>query len=112
MSTNESKEGKKVELQSLEINDTVYKTLLTEKYQNRKPWHPRNEKQVLGVLPGTIQDVNVSKGSSVKKGEVLLTYVAMKMVNTVKAPASGVVKEVFVASGDKFPKGEILLELE
>ncbi|MDP4208497.1 MAG: acetyl-CoA carboxylase biotin carboxyl carrier protein subunit [Bacteroidota bacterium] len=112
MSTNKSKEGGKADLQSLEINDTIYQTLLTDKYQNRKPWQPRNEKQVLGVLPGTIQDINVSKGSSVKKGEIVLTYVAMKMVNTVKSPVSGTVKDIFVAAGDKFPKGELLLEFE
>ena len=42
----------------------------------------------------------VKEGDSVSEGDVLCTIEAMKMMNEVKAPTSGVIKKVCVADGE------------
>lgn len=42
----------------------------------------------------------IKEGDSVSEGEVLCTIEAMKMMNEVKAPTSGVVKKVCVSDGE------------
>lgn len=112
MQAKESNEEGKPKFQTLEINYTKYKTILTPKYLNRKAWEGYDEKKFLSVLPGTILKVDIKKGDKIKVGQVVLMFEAMKMVNSVKAPTAGVVKEVLVKVGDKVPKGFLLYELE
>jgi len=52
------------------------------------------EEVVRAPMAGKILEVRVKAGESVKKGDVLLTFEAMKMENEIYAPISGVVKEV------------------
>jgi biotin carboxyl carrier protein len=107
-----SNEGEKPKYQTLEINETKYKTLYTAKYESRKPWVKHDEKKFLSVLPGTILKVNIKKGDKIQKGQNVITFEAMKMINTVLAPHAGVVKEVFAKTGDKIPKSFLMYELE
>ncbi|NIT62414.1 MAG: 3-methylcrotonyl-CoA carboxylase, partial [Gammaproteobacteria bacterium] len=51
-------------------------------------------------MNGTIVDLLVEAGSTVKKDDALLVMEAMKMEHTIRAPADGVVKEFFFAPGD------------
>ena len=112
MQTKDSNEGEKVKFQTLEINYTKYKTILTPKYENRKAWEKYDERKMVSVLPGTILKINIKKGDTIKKGQEVLMYEAMKMINTVKSPVSGVVKEVYIKIGDKVPKGFLMYELK
>lgn len=112
MQTKDSKEGEKAKFQTLEINYTKYKTLLTSKYENRQPYVKHDEKKFLSVLPGTILKVDIKKGDKIKVGQEVLKFEAMKMVNTVKASSAGIIKEVNVKVGDKVPKGFLVFELE
>ncbi len=50
-------------------------------------------------MPGTILSVNVSNGSAVKKGDVLMILEAMKMENEIMAPCDGTVTSVSVDQG-------------
>lgn len=50
-------------------------------------------------MPGTILSVNVSVGSAVKVGEVILILEAMKMENEIVAPCDGTVKQLAVQKG-------------
>lgn len=109
--TKESKEGEK-NFQTLVINDTKYKTLLTPGYEKRKPWVKHDEKKVYSVLPGTILKIDVKSGDQVKKGQTLFNYEAMKMLNTMKSPVSGVIKSIYIKAGDKVPKNFLMLEFE
>ena len=55
--------------------------------------------KVLSPMPGTILSVNVSVGSAVKAGDVLLILEAMKMENEIVAPCDGTVKQLAVQKG-------------
>lgn len=62
-------------------------------------------------MPGTILDVKVSVGQSVKKGDVICVLEAMKMENDIPAPQDGVVASVNVSSGASVSAGDILVTL-
>ena len=99
-------------LTSLNIEQFKYKTLLTDKFRNRKPYAVKDPKLVLAFIPGTIRKINIKAGDKVKKGDLLLTLEAMKMKNRILSPADGVIKEVYVKTGIIVPKNEVLVELE
>ena len=109
MQTKDSNEGK---LKTFVIDDTEYKTLLTTKFENRKPWVKPDEKKLFSVLPGTILKMNVKVGDKVKTGQIIMQYEAMKMINTVISPVNGTITEVFVNIGDKIGKNVPLFEIE
>lgn len=67
--------------------------------------------KVEAPMPGSIVDLAVSPGDTVKEGEVLLILEAMKMENEITAPQSGTVYEVHVKAGDTVDSGEILVEI-
>lgn len=56
--------------------------------------------QVKAPMPGTILDVKVQAGQSVKKGDVLVILEAMKMENEICAPSDGKITGVNVRKGD------------
>jgi len=99
-------------LETLLVDETSYKTELTAKYKNRKPWSPPDNRKVTAFLPGTVTQILVKKGDMVQAGQTVVKFEAMKMVNNVQALADGKVKDVFVKTGDKFPKGFVLAEME
>ncbi|AQG79142.1 acetyl-CoA carboxylase biotin carboxyl carrier protein subunit [Spirosoma montaniterrae] len=61
-------------------------------------------------MPGLIVGIGVEPGVPVKKGETVLILEAMKMENTIKAPADAVVKAIRVQKGDRVEKGQVLVE--
>ena len=62
-------------------------------------------------LPGNIVQVFVKEGDTVKLGDKLVMYEAMKMENTVTAEKDGVVKNLKVHPGDNVLQGEVLMEI-
>ncbi|WP_068672509.1 pyruvate carboxylase [Oceanobacillus sp. Castelsardo] len=71
-----------------------------------------NEKQIGATMPGTVLEVNCSKGDHVDKGDYLLTTEAMKMETTIQAPYKGVIKEIHVVKGDSIAVDDLLIEFE
>ncbi len=67
-----------------------------------------NGETVVAPMPGNILDVKVSNGASVKKGDVLMILVAMKMENEIMAPVDGTVKSVNVNKGASVETGAVL----
>ncbi len=60
---------------------------------------------VKSPMPGTILSVNVSAGSAVKKGDVLMILEAMKMENEIMSPCDGTVSAVSVSKGASVESG-------
>ena len=67
--------------------------------------------KVLSPMPGTILSVNVSVGSAVKAGEVILILEAMKMENEVVAPEDGTIASIDVTVGASVESGDTLATL-
>ena len=63
---------------------------------------------VKAPMPGNILAVNVSNGSAVKKGDVLMILEAMKMENEIMAPCDGTVTSVSVTKGAAVESGALL----
>jgi len=100
------------ELGFLNIDTSLYKTRISEKFQNRKSYKPADPRIILSFIPGTVLDIFIEKGQLVKKGEVLMILDAMKMQNKLKCIMDGKVKSIAVNKGDKVSKGTVLLVLE
>lgn len=95
--------------QTLMIEDVKYKTRLTKKFLNRKPYEPVDPKKILAFIPGTIKKIYFAKGKKVKAGEKLIDLEAMKMLNTIFAPANGVLADIYVKEGDLVSKNHVLM---
>ena len=63
-------------------------------------------------MPGTILDVRVSAGQSVKKGQVLCILEAMKMENEIISPRDGAVAQVVANKGASVNAGDPLMVLQ
>jgi len=76
-----------------------------------KPGEKKGVGNVKAPLPGTILEIKVSVGDTVKVGDVLLIMEAMKMENNIKSDKSGKIKEIKVNNGDSVLEGDVLVEI-
>lgn len=72
------------------------------------PAAPAGGEKITAPMPGTILAVNVTRGSAVKKGDVLMILEAMKMENEIMAPCDGAVTSVSVTKGAAVESGTLL----
>ncbi len=70
---------------------------------------PAAGNKVTTPLPGTILDVFVNVGDTVKEGQTVVLLEAMKMENNIEADTAGTVKEVKVRKGDSVLEGDVLV---
>jgi pyruvate carboxylase subunit B len=63
-------------------------------------------------MQGMVLKVNVSRSSTVKKGDTLIVLEAMKMENPIHSPIDGRVTEIFVDTGDVVQNGDVLLVVQ
>jgi pyruvate carboxylase subunit B len=77
--------------------------------QKPRPSHPGH---VTAAMPGSIVDVLVSIGQTVKAGDGVLVIEAMKMENEVQAPIAGVVISIFAKKGDAVTPDMALVEIQ
>ena len=96
----------------LNIDTSLYQTRISNKFQNRKPYHPADPRIILSFIPGTVLEILIEPGQSVSKGDDLMILDAMKMQNRLKCSMDGIVKSVAVNKGEKVSKGTVLLVLE
>ena len=62
-------------------------------------------------MPGTILDIKVSEGQSVKAGDVILILEAMKMENEIVAPKDGTVARIHTSKGTAVSTGDSLVTI-
>ena len=72
------------------------------------PAAPAGGEKVTSPMPGTILDVRVGNGQSVKKGDILFILEAMKMENEIMAPCDGTAASVSVTKGATVESGSLL----
>ncbi|WP_300861137.1 biotin/lipoyl-containing protein [uncultured Oscillibacter sp.] len=73
---------------------------------------PAGGEQVTSPMPGTILDVKVSQGASVKKGDVLMILEAMKMENEIMCPCDGKVASILASKGMAVESGTLLCVIQ
>jgi 3-methylcrotonyl-CoA carboxylase alpha subunit len=67
---------------------------------------------LLAIMPGRVLTVHVKAGDEVAKGAPLVVLEAMKMEQTITAPAAGRIARVLCAPGDQVREGAELLAFE
>ncbi len=97
---------------TLNIQGTDYQTLFTKKFENRVAWKKQDPKKVKNLIPGTVMELYVRAGGFIAEGEALIDLEAMKMINRISAPFSGIIKDVYVHPGQALSKGTVMVEYE
>jgi biotin carboxyl carrier protein len=72
---------------------------------------PAGSTVVNAPMPGTILDIKVKVGDTVKSGDVLCILEAMKMENEIMAPKDGTVVAVNTSKGASVNNGDALVSL-
>jgi len=67
--------------------------------------------KITAPMPGTILDIKVNVGDSVKKGTVIAILEAMKMENEILSPNDAVVASINVARNQQVNSGDIIATL-
>lgn len=68
--------------------------------------------QIYAFIPGTIIDIFVKKGQSVKKGDAICSLHAMKMDNIITSTIDGKIKAINIKKGQVVSKNDVLIEIE
>lgn len=71
-----------------------------------------NGTKVTCPMPGTILEIKVKDGDSVKAGQAIFVLEAMKMETDIPAPAAGTVRGVSVQKGASVDTGALLCSIE
>lgn len=100
------------ELHELTVADVAYRTRLTKKYVNRRPWEYPDMKKIVSYIPGTVIEFYANEGDTVKEGEPIMLFEAMKMQTKVYMPYDGVIAKICVALGERYPKEHVLIEIQ
>ena len=82
------------------------------KKEEEKEVNTAGKQVVAAPLPGKVLSVNVKKGDTVKKGDLLLVIEAMKMENEIYSSQDGTIAEVLVGAGDYVSTGDKLIVME
>ncbi|MBD3164240.1 biotin/lipoyl-binding protein [Candidatus Woesearchaeota archaeon] len=93
--------------QSYEVETALKKE--QEDYDFEKSKRDAKTGEIRANIPGIIFSIDVKEGQDVKKGQKLVSLLAMKMENQILSPAKGKVKEIKVKKNDKVNKGDLLL---
>ena len=72
---------------------------------------PTGGTKVAAPLPGTITEVKVKVGDTVKDGDTVVVLEAMKMQNNIEAECNGTVAAVLVNKGDTVMEGDALITI-
>ena len=77
----------------------------------KAPSGPVTGEQITAPMPGTILDIKVTEGQSVKAGDLILILEAMKMENEIVSPVDGVVNKIHTSRSTTVSTGEPLVTI-
>lgn len=77
----------------------------------KAPTGPVSGDTISAPMPGTILDIKVSEGQSVKAGDILLILEAMKMENEIVSPKDGVVNKIHTSKSSTVSTGDALVTI-
>ena len=66
---------------------------------------------VKAPLPGTVTELKVNVGDTVKQGDVVLVLEAMKMQNNIESEYNGTVTSIAVKQGETVMEGSVLMTI-
>jgi biotin carboxyl carrier protein len=72
---------------------------------------PSGNIKIEAPMPGTIVEVKVKTGDSVKNGDAVAVLEAMKLENDIVSTADGIIASVNVAKGDSVSAGTVIVTL-
>lgn len=73
---------------------------------------PAGVTAVKAPLPGTVIDIKVAVGDTVKKGQTIVILEAMKMENNIDSERDGKIAAIKVNKGDSVMEGSVLVTIE
>jgi len=79
--------------------------------QTNFPKRDFSKKEIKAILAGTLSDIFVKEGDTIKEGQKLFILSAMKMENEIIAEADGKIKKILFKVGDQIKEGDILMLL-
>ena len=108
--------GQKIIVNVVRDKDTFWvhidgKVLTFNSADSRKSATKLTEGSLQAPMPGTILDVMVSVGQSVKAGDALMVMEAMKMEHKIVAGHDGIVEAIHYNSGEQVIQGAELLSI-
>ena len=78
----------------------------------RKKEKGNGEGSITAPLPGIVYSIKVGKNDKVKKGQSLMTLMAMKMENDILATKDGRIKELNAKKDQSVNRGDVLIVIE
>lgn len=90
---------------------TVKDTSIVSAVKTRRKAEPTNREQIGATMSGSVLDVLVKKGDTVKRGDTLMVTEAMKMETSIEAPFDGEIAHLYVVAGDPIASGDLLIEV-
>jgi biotin carboxyl carrier protein len=76
-----------------------------------KPMAAGTGSPVKAPLPGTVIDVKVNVGDTVKVGDIVLVLEAMKMQNNIESEFEGTVTSIVVKQGESVMEGATMMTI-
>ena len=73
---------------------------------------PAGVTAIKAPLPGTVIDIKVAVGDTVKKGQTIVILEAMKMENNIDSERDGKITAIKVNKGDSVMEGSVLVTIE
>ena len=74
-----------------------------------KPMAAGTGSAVKAPLPGTVLDIKVNVGDTVKVGDIVLVLEAMKMQNNIESEFEGTVTSIVVKQGESVMEGAVMM---
>ena len=103
---------------NVKLNGKVYEVEIEEVKAGQQPTMSSTESSLDGEghvveapLQGSMFDILVKEGQTVKKGDVLAVLEAMKMENEIIAPVNGKVSTIHVEKGQNVNLGDVILQI-